>query len=409
MNLSISKPKNSSLFLYCALFFSLCRLLISLKNGSFILTDFIAYLDATDAMKNGLNPFSLSSLHIKELVCGYGWEEPPLFFPAQFLFFLPFLLFTSVVANGLFFFLQIALFFYMPFYILQKEKIPINTPLFLTLLLLLFNTGPILMTLRFGQLSLIVPFLFLLSWYSTKPLHQALFLSIGAALKCSLLPFLGLLFIAKRKYRVALFAFSLFLFWCITPFFFGLSLKELYHDYLSLIAQSTTGSGYNAYGGTSIYNFIHFDFLTSHSINILGKTLFTLSALAILYRERKANTLSLLSLLSLFLITMTISYHRIYDISFALLLLAIIGYQAVFTKKWRITLCSLSILLFYDIPVSWTYQFYRTLAPLFENQTWISISSDQDPTSFVNPLLPADAFLISSFALFSVFYYFKNK
>jgi len=391
--------KNQLLFLLLGL--SLLRLILSVSKESFIFIDFLSYLDATHALFHKLNPFDMSNLIIKNGLTGNPWTEPPLFFPAQFSFFLPFLLFSPQHANILFFILNTLLLLFGSYFFVYAFTQ--NKTLSLLSTFILFNSAPALTALRHGQLSIIVPALFLGALYVQNRWLQAFFLALAGALKFSLLPFLGLLFLMKKKYFLVFSSSLFFVSLLLSPLLFGHNIITLLSDYQEAIHKTTTSlSGHNNYGGISTYNFIHFEFFKPQWINMIGKVSMLGLAIYTLFKERKERKTSLTALLLLYMLTLSIAYHRVYDATFALLLLLPIAISSQ-------NILPRLLLLWFIIPESITYRFYRILASFSQNQQLIWVSSDTQKNSYINPLFPGDACLVTILLGLSIYLYFSKK
>jgi|GEM_PF-2481404 len=407
----LSTIKKHHFYIPCSLLFcSVAFFLWAFLSSYWWQLDFLSYLDATKALFLGYNPFDLESLDIRKNIYEENWVEPPLFFPGQMFFFIPLLAFSPLIANLIFLLINTLSALFLPLLFISKKE-TIQWLVLSIITLLFFNMTPTKATLRHGQLSLLVSFFFIFSWKCKKTTVQAFFLAAATALKLSLLPLIGLLFLVKKREKTAFLAAPFFLILLFIPMLFGHSLPSLLSDYFPLIQNSTTENGYNSYSGAYIFdfrpfngistgNYIHFDFLRFPAINTLYKISLLLIAIHILFRERKTSSLTMESLLPLYLITLQIAYHRAYDLPLALLLLLFIAKKGYDARCWKTHLFTTPFLLWYIIPSSIMNSLWRASSQLlpFSLQLY-----------YKGPMFPIDACIATLFTLSSILYYYSKK
>jgi len=294
--------------------------------------------------------FSIFRSSLASVGEGGAW---PGVYPGLYLLFLPFTALPFDIGFSLFSSLNIAATIFLFLYTAHKLGFSIRlhasspSSLYIYIALFLFvSTSPVQIVSKVGQLSMLAYALFVYAAFGSHKIGRACALGVGVALKFSLFFFLLPLLFVKRHYAVVVYGTLLFLFFSCAPIFFGYDLGNIYTDYFDCIVQKTVLiGGYDTYASSPNYTFVHFEFLKMNYLNILGKGLFFLIGLGVLYKERERPYLiSLESLLLLSSLTMELSYHRVYDTCFIMALL-FLQFVALCTQKRYRTLCLFSLLM----------------------------------------------------------------
>ncbi|AQQ08902.1 hypothetical protein L21SP3_00695 [Sedimentisphaera cyanobacteriorum] len=315
----LKKIVYSRKLVYCATglfgFIALARLVkVLIKDRNFI--DFLAYYDVSKTVRTGLNPYILENL-------SHQWGEPPMVFPGYSALFYPFT-FLSSDAAGYVFLLLNAVIAVGLFYLLFKKKGLMNkgkTGLldsgFLLSLFVFMSSTPYFASINHGQSTIFVSF-FLISLLLIRPFYlKVIFFAAAAVLKYSMLPLFGPVLFLKKRHKLCICSFVLFLVFGAVPMVFGHNLIELYSSYVDNIFYWVNIYGFNSYEGGG-YNMLQLDFIAVKWLQISAKTLCGAIFIYSLYLSRKDKDISMHLIFLTACLTMLISYHRLYDLVFIL-------------------------------------------------------------------------------------------
>lgn len=335
-----SKIERTSVYYYAVLFLCLCtffRLLLIFLYAKPI--DFFAYLDVTQALFNGENPYQT-----KNLVIDHRALIAPLVLPSQALFFWPFIYLDHTLGGKLFFLINFLFclgLFYLGFQytkglfpgfenLTKKEK-----QVFVLLgLALFFNLIAVRNTLALGQCTAIVSFLILFSFITTHVFLKGLSLGIGLALKYSIVPLYFLMILRGGYYIACLIAIVFFAACLLYPLLLGFNFFELYTDYFRTLSLWTSSMGGNNFEGGKGFDMVNLDFLKNGSVVIFLKVFFLACASLGLYYLKKHEKVGIYLLLMMSSITMTLFYHRQHDLVLIGLLLILLTFSYAWNRDW---------------------------------------------------------------------------
>ncbi|MBR4255188.1 MAG: hypothetical protein IKQ16_08885 [Lentisphaeria bacterium] len=151
--------------------------------------------------------------------------------------------------------------------------------------------------------------------------------------KYSALPVFALLLFFKGHWKLCIASFVVFVFFSVSPVFFGNNLVELYSEYWKAVTATVRPGDINHYGSNPI-GMCHLVFFKKPLVNLLLKTPIVGFVPWLFWREHKTAFFSDTLLLLTFSLTMLVSYHRIYDIILVYPLFAIRLFDFARTKQW---------------------------------------------------------------------------
>lgn len=370
--------------------------------------DFYAYYVTSLSLLEGKNPFDAASLLLKE-----KWSVLPIIFPPQMVLLSPFTLFPPALSQLAFFAVNLAaacglfLFFFHRYVLLSGA---IDRVLSLCLFL---NTMPVLLTFAHGQITNLAFLCFFTALLSTKELLNAALLAIAVALKYSLYPFLGCLFLLQKRFKTCLIAVGLLLILLVSPILFFHNLYTLYTDYLSALMHTVVDCGLNTYCGGGSHYLVNLDFFKANTINIIFK-LYFVGALLLAFRreygefstpDRTETPPSLPFLFLVTNVTMVFSYHRVYDLTATVLIAIALAHDFLKRRQWvHLSITGLSILVLL-IPFSLMLQLADIGGAWMGESRWFYLTQ---PTADAIPVIPLYGIYTFLLTLYSTVLYFSG-
>jgi len=324
----------------CLLFLiPLVRIAYLKYRTSLHLVDLIAYCDVSLALFRGHNPFPD---HMEVLTIAH-WDENPIVYPGQMLFFAPLgLLWGRAVQLG-WVVLNIAVIFYVVALTLVKACgytwrdlwLPGKKQFFYAVCCFCFLLSRNAMTtMRIGQIPVILTLcLFGIFWCPPSRILRIFLFAFVAVTKYSLLIVFAPLLFFKGHWKFCIAAFALFVFLSISPVFCGNNLKEVYTGYFEAIRILFEPGEINHYA-TSGMSMCHLGFFKVSILNHILKAVVFVFILWLFWRERKSSCLSDTLLLLAFCLTMLVSYHQSYDYSVIFPLFFIRLFAFAKERKW---------------------------------------------------------------------------
>lgn len=311
---------------------------IKVKSGLFLL-DFAAYSDISLILFKGYDPFPDRT---DLLTLMPPQNDVPIVYPGQMLLFaLPGFLWGNAVQIA-YLVLNIAFIYYLPGLTLVKAcgfqwsdlwKPGRKQLLYALFCFCFFSCNCTLNTIRIGQIPVILTLCLygIFWWPNSLPLRTFLF-SFVAVAKYSVLPVFAPLLFFKGHWKLCIAAFSLFVFFSISPVFRGIDLKELYSGYFEAINILFQPGRVNHFDRNPMM--CHLGFSTFPVINTFLKAVAICFILWLFWRERKTRYFSDTMLLLAFCLTMLISYHAIHDLTLVIPLFFIRFYYFAKEKNW---------------------------------------------------------------------------
>ncbi|OXU16086.1 hypothetical protein SMSP1_00255 [Sedimentisphaera salicampi] len=370
---------------------------VVINESAFI--DFLAYYDITKTIRNGVDPYILENLSLQ-------WGEPPIVFPGYTAIFFPFTFFSSVAAGYVFLVLNViitVILFYLLFRktgLINSDKKDLLDSGFLLTLFVFMSSTPYFASVNHGQSTVIVTF-FLISILFIKPFYlKVLFFGAAAALKYSMLPLYGLALFFKKRYRLCIFSFVLFLLFAAVPLLFGHNLIELYSSYSETLVLWVSKGGFNTFP-VSGYNMIHLDFIAVKWLQVSAKIFCAALFFYALFLTRKDKKISMHLMFFITSLTMLISYHRLYDLVFVLpFALYLINIYVREGKFFKAAVTS-GFIGFFIIPESIIYTAADFLGSFVKGNSAIHLTSfngNQYENMF--PVLPAACIFLTIWAFY---------
>ncbi len=344
-------------------------------DSYFYLGDLGAYCAISRALFEGNIPFPD---HFEYLFCySHGGSVVPIVYPGQmFLFLIPAYLpdFISIIAGRpdrwfraihlVYFFSNIVGVFFLIGLTYVKGMswrwCDLYTPdrkqlIYALSCSLAFYSCSFKESLRWGQIPIVLAICFYcMFWGPVSFCLRTVLFALIALLKYSVLPVVAPLLFLKGHWKLCLAAFSVFLFFTISPVFCGNDLVELYTEYSNAVQLILLPGHLNHYDRVPD-GMCHFAFFKIGFINYFLRALAVCVILWLFWRERKTPYLSDTLLLSAFCLTMLVSYHRIYDLVLAYPLFVIRLYDFAGKKQWSLFGITLLFPLFLCLPSSWLF------------------------------------------------------
>jgi len=363
-----------------------CFIFVFLRQ---IQVDFLAYLDVSANLLLGIDPYDV------ENVVFYKWGEPPIPFPGYMLFYAaPGLLMRFFPGTRP---LILALHLLLQFLLLSticlwtgrrlgwlRSSLDVLTPgprqLGLScLFFVICNSSPVLTALRLGQSTIFIAAAILFTvWYQGGSciVRPALF-GIAAVFKYTMVPFLGFLFLAKRKLKLCVYGAGVFFLFALSPLLSGNNLLELYQKYVDVLKLSMRKGSLNSYE-VSGYDMIHIGFFKLNTINIVLIVVVLLLLILVLIRAWKSHSLKDETVLFVLCLTMLPTYHRLHDLVVILPLICLISYQALFAKRVWVAAPGLIFLGFMLLPLSLLNRVAAKIGPFCNDFIYSSSSMGVD-------------------------------
>ncbi|MCR5380239.1 MAG: DUF2029 domain-containing protein [Lentisphaeria bacterium] len=350
--------------------FVLLRLKMALKTASFIDTRF--FVETADFIRRGVSPY-----HSKEFLAIF--PAPPLQSPSVSLLSMPLCILSKNIQNAIFFgggIIAFAVFVVMVFhyygyhwrdYVKPQWG---NLPIWVTMALIGVSS-PFLMMLRHGQnASISSLLLFAVIFYPIRDNGiNNLLLGLAAAMKYSLLTLQVPVLLLQKRWKMGVVAFVLFALMVLSV---GLWLDgpiSALLEYVRMVMEDTH-DGSNSYAKASGFSMINIGFIKFDIINKLmlltTAGMYCLALWRIKCRHGQGGWFPMhlgSASWGLFtIITMMVSYHRVYD---GVLFMPFLG--VIFLEEWQAlckheqtcrlmsilkTACLLMLLLFWAIPQS---------------------------------------------------------
>jgi hypothetical protein len=371
--------------------------------------DFYLFHKGAAAIFRGENPYLNGEQTIQDTK--QFWDNASLFFPSQFLFFLPFTFLKIEIAKRVF--LTLDFLAAIGLYILLFKKINRLKSSFINFLAvigfgLFVFSQPTLNALRYGQSPIFAFLFFLIALFTPSKFLKIIMLSCSFAMKYSLFFLSGILMLIKKQFSVVIWGGVFFVAFSLIHVLFGLPTVQIFKDYYTTVYNKVMViGGFDTYAfihSPYNFNFIHFEFFTNPFINWAGKIAFLFAAGMILWKESKSDKINCLSLLALFCITMEISYHRDYDLVLVSAILAALVAYHISRKEWSLVVSPLLFILYLDIPFSWQLPFYSALGHLLANCQWIWVHQLDNGIA----LFPGQAIFSLILTCWSIFRYFRS-
>jgi len=351
--------------------------------------DFFAFIEIAGNLMLRNDPYDLEN-------CVFSnWAEPPISFPGYMLFYaVPGLLVRFFPCTC-----SLFLILYLMLQFLVLSMICLWTgrrmgwlrnwsdllkpgPRQLGLSFLFFiicNSAPVLMTLRHGQSTIFITgaILFVV-WYQGKaPILRPVLFGIAAVLKYSMVPFLGLLFLVRKKLKLCLYGAGVFFLFALTPLLAGNNLLELYQKYIELLKTSMQKGSPNSYE-ISGYNMIHIGFFKLDMINMLLIAIVLVLLILVLIRTWKSNSLNDETVFFILCATMLPAYHRLYDLTVIVPFVCLITWRALLAKRTWVAVPGLLLIGYMLIPLSLLNRLAGKIGPVFEDFIYTSSSMGVD-------------------------------
>ena len=364
--------------------------------------DASAYYDIVKAIRLNLNPYDVNNLSL-------DWGFPPSVLPGYTPFIYPFTFVSMPIAELSFVCINLLATFTL-FYLmfdrlglfenrLKGIKKLLSFKLWLSIFALM-GTASYLRCITLGQVSIILTLCLLcIVTYKNFPMKVFLFATI-ASLKYSMLPFYGLMLLFKRKIKLCIFAFALFLVFLISPMLFGHNPVELLSNYLDVLVPQLTGEGKNSYS-TGGFDMVQIDFFKQLWVATAIKLTFVSLFIYAMCRDIRKKTISLELLFVISSFTMLISYHRIHDLVFPLTVALLLANKYVITQKFfRAGLLS-CFLLFFMVPQDLIFRISYWLAKFVGENSYIILNVGDYPKEYGHqffPLLPIACIMMAIYA-----------
>lgn len=382
---------------------SVLRLVLSLKPNSF--TDFFCHFDFTVAVWKNLDPYNLDNLILRR------WDDLLIIFPGITFFYFPFLGLGPYLGKFVDMGLNIGMCCFVFFFFLNKTGLlnginfrqpTLNTFGVLLLGAVYLNSSPMMMTFRHGQITLFCTIFMLLTLFTKNKFGKIIFFGLAAGYKYSMLTLFAPAFFFKKNYFVCIAAFFIFILIAIFPLFLGNNIIHLYQRYFEVL-QEDIQHGFNNYAKSG-YNMLQIEFFRCNYINIAGKSVTLLLTFYIMFRERKITTFGMNYLFVLSCLTMLLSYHRLYDLSFVLLILHAYVFLLLRTRQWFKLVISSAFIGYFMLPFTSIIDFSIELAKIPGIGNFVYISKYYKVEVF-----PLSAVMFLLLSAFSVYLYFSNK
>lgn len=356
--------------------------------------------EASRVIYEGKDPFDIENFSPESKM-----TFPAAIYPGMILFFLPLYLTVDwMIARVILYGLNVVLAAGSVLYLLSKTSGWRDQQMGVVRIMLCVSvflcTSPVIWTLIPGQTSLITNYLLLLALLGSCRPVRALSLALAAVLKYSLTPIFGLLLLVKREYRICFAALGLFLLLSATPVFFGHSLITLYKNYTKHVWGTLMPGGHNHYDGGAGFNFIHFEFLKMGGVNALGKAVIVISVFIALWRERRLPGISLNFLFFASCATMIPNYHRIHDLSLAVLFLIVIANYLFLQKRWVNFSFAVCFLVLLCLPIQW--DLYDWIGRQIGENPWFYLGN-WGTLTHIPPILGLFTYILTLYALFNYF------
>lgn len=363
--------------------------------------DFYTYYRWGESLAKGLNPYDVKNL------AKVTHNIPPLVYPGQFFFILPFTYLPWPIAPIFATVLSIASLFILFFSLtvaLGREFFAKSNSLALKVALCaFFFSAPVQQTLYNGQISGIASCLLMLSMIASRTWVGSIYLGLTTAMKYSLSPLFIALMLSKGKVRLCLLALPIFLLLSLVPCFFSPNGFTLYTTYLSLVLQASWD--YNSYVGGGGYDLVNFDFIKFSTINYLVKGAFVLLFLVGLRRENQREGLSLNFLFFTSAVSALLVYHRVHDLVLAVLFMVFIAIRVYEKREWVHFAILSGFFLLLAIPQRPLVIFAASLGQQIGENRWIYLGHFFQ----FSPSLPIPGiytFLLTAYSAY--FYFFKS-
>jgi len=293
---------------------------------------FSAYNSTTALTEVSGYDFSIYYYAAKWFTTSTGDGAFPVVYQGTVPFLMPFTYFDIKSAFFLYSIVNLVATFVLFLYLSKKLgmnwnlKAPDLETLYVAIGLFIFvSTSPVHIVLKTGQISMMAYFLYIYSILGNFTFLRIVALGSCVAMKFSLFTLLVPLMFVKKQRLVVFWGMIVFCILSLFPLLFHFDPWENLAQYGKAIRTKTAMiGGYDTYGASPNFTFLHFDFFKNNAINLIGKGIFIILGLIILHRESKnPSVFSLQALVALSCITMELSYHRVYDLCFVMAALAI--------------------------------------------------------------------------------------
>lgn len=352
--------------------FVILRLKMALRTASFIDTRF--YIETADFIRRGISPY-----HSEDFLSRF--PGPPMQSPSMSLLSMPLCFLSKGVQNALFFYGSIIAFLCFVVMIFQyhgfqwKEYVKpkwYNLPIWVTLTLIGVSS-PFLMMLRHGQNSCFASLLLfaVLLYPSRDKGVNSLLLGLSAAMKYSLMTLQVPVLLLQKRWKMGIIAFVLFIIMVLSVGLWLDGVIPALKEYIQMVMEDTQ-SGANSYAKASAFSMINIGFFKIKAINVLMRLAVVGMYCVALWRikgRQEHGEFFPMRLESaewglLVIMTMLVSYHRVYDGVMFMPYLGIVFLEEYrncckcnkkVTGSWVLlfkTACLLALLLFWAVPQS---------------------------------------------------------
>ena len=285
------------------------------------------------------------------------------------------------------------------------RKPNVKALLILSMTFIFLNSTPVIMTFRHGQNTIFITLFLVLCLFCRSQWAKVILFSLVAVIKYTMLPLLAPALFLKKNYLFCIVSFLVFLLFTISPVFCGHNIITLYSRYADLILQYVSNGGFNTYVESG-YSMLNISFFKLNIINVLGKSLFGLLAVYIIFRDRRQNSFGMNFLLVIMCVTMLVSYHRLHDIPLIMLIILAEFYFFMLKKDKINMLISAIFILFFAVPFTLIIKISHLLCRLPNIGNFIQ-TGPSDTNIEVFPLSAAIFLLLTVYSL--CLYFFKQE
>ena len=401
----ISRKVFYMLFL-CMLALTLSRIVITHKNNPLI--DFVCHIDTSSAICDGLNPYDIKNLK------HFEWDCPPIVFPGTFLFFIPLLPLNLELAKIIHLIFNIIAACWLVYLFFKKARMlddfnyrkpDVKALLILFMAFIFLNSTPVMMSFRLGQNTIFLTLFLVLCLFCKNKWSRIVLFSVSAVTKYTMLTILAPALFLKKNYLFCIVSFVFFVLFAISPVICGHNIITLYHNYAELV-QKYISTGFNTYAESG-YSMLNIGYFKLNIINLLGKLIFGMLAVYIIFRDRRPNSFGMNFLLSIMCITMLLSYHRLHDIHLIMLLILAEFYFFLVSRDKINMLISAVFIIFFAVPFSLVLSISHLIAKLPHIGNFFYTCNYYPQNRDVFPLSAIVFLLLTIYSLY--LYFFKKE
>ena len=372
------------------------------------LCDFTVYYEGTQRLMAGINPYILSSTQTTRMPVSPGFAA----------LFSPIIQLDLVSASFGLIVLDIIVLLILYGYLYTSfiGPLPIHNHSRWTSLVWLsvgltffLESAPTLFALRNGQASIIAGLFFCFSLLGRNTLWRSLALALGIIIKNSLFPILIIVLLLRKEFRLLGLAFIVVSMISFFPSLWGWDLVTLHRDYTSLAISTMSSHGWNTYpksGG----DLVNMGFFLNNPMNTLLKLLTLISLIAVIWTQPKGKKPTLLVTILIVATSLSIAYHRLYDLPFLfpLLLFQIIQPTPNHRRGFQFRWIQLFFIGGYLIPQSFILRASSIIGGVVKDNPYVLIIPQQYQSSFTH-LIPLYGIITSLMVLYFSISYWINK